>query len=153
MQGVSDFRKVLKPYVGKDSSIIASDYQGKVDDARREEAANQKMGMGGWMRSSAARQEVPASQARGGVTSKDIVGDAPTGPLPGPPGGVGKDEVPTTRTAPLPEEEQGGLWKSLRKMSKEREAELRKKNEAFQKVMEQKAAQAKEEADAQSARA
>ncbi|CAM9192304.1 unnamed protein product, partial [Choristocarpus tenellus] len=99
-QGVSDFRNVLKPHVGKDSSSVTSAYSAKVNAVREEENRSRNRGLGGLVRRRAAGaggsgdgvSETPPARAKSsGLSSKDLVGEAPASL---PPGSVGAGGVP-----------------------------------------------------------
>lgn len=150
-QGVADFRDVLRPHAGEDSTAVVSDFRSKVNAVRQKEDAERSKGLGGLVRQMAPA--VGIGGAAGGMgdvlTSKDIVGDAPDTLSPGmaaaaaTAGGAGGGPKPVSAT------KKGGLWKSFDEGSKEREEDFMRRNEAFQRVMEKRMAKEKAKRDAQ----
>lgn len=155
-QGVADFRDVLRPHAGEDSTAVVSDFRSKVNAVRQQEDAERSRGLGGLVRQIAPVVGASGSAAGMGgmLTSKDIVGDAPDTLSPGmaaaaaatkgaPGGGRGGG------SQPLPEEKKGGFWSRLKDSTKEREDDFMRKNEAFQRVMEKRMAKEKAKEEAQ----
>eukprot|EP00903_Cladosiphon_okamuranus_P012306 g11538.t1 len=155
-QGVADFRDVLRPHVGEDSTAVVADFRSKVNAVRQKEDADRSRGLGGLVRQIApvVGASRPAAGTGGMLTSKDIVGDAPDTLSPGmaaaaattkgaPGGGRGGG------SQPLPEEKKGGFWSRLKDSAKEREEDFVRKNEVFQRVMEKRMAKEKAKQEAQ----
>lgn len=156
-QGVADFRDVLRPHVGEDSTAVVSDFRSKVNAVRQKEDEERSRGLGGLVRQIApvVGASGPTATGMGGMlTSKDIVGDAPDTLSPGmaaaaattkglPGGGRGGG------SQPLPEEKKGGFWSRLKDSTKEREDDFVRKNEVFQRVMEKRMAKEKAKQETQ----
>lgn len=135
-QEVTDFREILRPYIGQDSRAVVAGFRSKVAAVRQREAAEKSRGLGGLVRQTgpaAAAAAAAASARRGGMTSKDIVGDAPDTLPPGMANGA-----MNVGSVPLSEEKRGGFWKGFAEGAKEREEELRRKSEVFQRVMQKR---------------
>ncbi|CAM9492590.1 unnamed protein product [Scytosiphon promiscuus] len=151
-QGVADFRDVLRPHAGEDSTAVVSDFRSKVNAVRQKEDADRGRGLGGLVRQIAPAVGTAGAAGMGGVlTSKDIVGDAPETLSPGmaaaaaTTGGAGGGGG----SKPVPAKKKGGLWKSFDEGTKEREEDFMRRNEAFQRVMEKRMAKEKAKRDAQ----
>lgn len=135
---VSDFRKVLGPYIGQDSSAVVANFRSRIAAVRRKEEEEKSKGLGGLVRmmGPAAASASSAPVRRAAVTSKDIVGEAPeTLPPAMTGGGAG---AMNAGSVPLAEGKRGGLFKMLDEGAKEREEELRRKSEVFQRVMQKR---------------
>lgn len=150
LQGVADFRDVLRPHAGQDHSSVVSDFRSKVNAVRQKEEAERSRGLGGLVRQIAPA--VGGSGSGGGMggmlTSKDIVGDAPETLSPGmaaaaaTTGGPGGDRG-GGGSRPLPAEKKGGFFNRLAEGQKEREEMFMRKNEVFQRVMNKRMAKEK----------
>ncbi|CAM9656281.1 unnamed protein product [Sphacelaria rigidula] len=117
-QDVFDFRKILAPYIGQDSSAIVANFRSRIAAVRNREEEERNRGLGGLVRTLGPAAALTAGSApvrRAAVTSKDIVGEAPDTLPPG-----------------------GGLFRMLDEGAKEREEELRRKSEVFQRVMQKR---------------
>lgn len=165
VQGVSDFRDVLRPHVGKDSNAVVGNFRSKIEAVRQREEEERGRGLGGLVRQIAPIMGggIGGGGIGGMLTSKDIVGDAPSTLSAGTAaavavlggggaGGGGGGE--SARVMPVAAGKKGGLWKSLDEGTKEREEEFVRKTEVFQRVMEKRMAREKakkEEKEAQMA--
>lgn len=143
LQGVAEYRDVLRPHIGEDYSSVVSDFRSKVNAVRHKEETEKGRGLGGLVRQIAPAVGSSGFSAGGMMTSKDIVGDAPDKLSPamaalaaasggGSKGGGGAGVTPLTQG------KKGGLWKSLDEGSKEREEDFMRRNEAFQRVMQKR---------------
>lgn len=135
-QDVSDFRKILAPYIGQDSSAIVANFRSRIAAVRNREEEERNRGLGGLVRTLGPASALAAGSApvrRAAVTSKDIVGEAPDTLPPGLGAGAGNPG-----SIPLAEEKRGGLFRMLDEGAKEREEELRRKSEVFQRVMQKR---------------
>lgn len=114
--------------------MLAADYQSKVDAVRRREEEERSRGLGGFVRRSAlAAKEVGIAQQRELLASKGEEEE-------------GKPSVPQSilsravnvGSIPLPSEKRGGFWKMMSERENERREEMQRKNEAFQRVLQQR---------------
>lgn len=134
MQDASDFRDVLRPYIGKDSSVLVADFQSKLNAIRAKEMEERSRGLGGFVRQMSPANVITSASGRSGVmSSKDIVGEAPeTLPESVLAGAVNMGSVPVA------DEKRGGLWKTFIEGESERREQLQRKNEVFQRVIQQR---------------
>lgn len=157
LQGVADYRDILRPHAGEDSSALVSDFRAKISAVRQREDAERSKGLGGLVRqiAPAVGGGGAATGIGGMLTSKDIVGDAPDTLSPGmaAAAAVGATGAPGGGGGPKPlaAKKKGGLWKSLDEGTREREEDFMRRNEAFQRVMEKRMAKEKAKREEQEA--
>lgn len=133
---------------------MVSDYRSKVEAVRQKEAEDRSRGLGGFVRQMAPVVSGSPTMISGGMmTSKDIVGEAPSTLSPSAAAIVGADRAGGgsgggAPVVPLADEKKGRLWKSFDENNKERQEEMMRKQEAFHRVMEKRHAreQARKEA-------
>lgn len=142
VEGVEDFRPVLRRYKGLDSDAIADEYEERLKEVKARQAEERTRGLGGLLRSANTgaalgmygtyRPARGADSAEVIPSSKDLVGDVgevyagalSSGPKSGPP--------------PPKEEEAGLLLRMYKQHSKEAEDDYRRKMEKWNEVMQQK---------------
>lgn len=147
-QDVADFRTLLRPFIGKDSSAIVADFRSKVDAVRQKEAEERSKGFGGLVRQiGPAVTAATASARREMLSSKDIVGEGPDTL----PEGMLSTAV-NVGSVPLKDEKRGGLWKAFSESENERREQMQRKSEAFQRVMQQREEREKARREEQLAR-
>lgn len=118
-EGVSDVPAALSKFSDRRASTVAKEYGELLAEAKANSAAVRSLGLGGFVRASAANKQLPQPAhlaATGGITAKDIVGDAPP---------------PEART-------KGRLWQRYADTMKEADEHHKRKLEAWQKVLQKK---------------
>lgn len=125
---------------------------------RQKEVEDRSRGLGGLVRQMAPVMSASPTMMSGGMmTSKDIVGEAPSTLSPSAAaivgtnragGKAGGSDGGGAHVVPLANEKKGRLWKSFDESNKERQEEMMRKQEAFHRVMEKRHAreQARKEA-------
>lgn len=116
---IDDIPKLMRTYNSRDAADISSDYNQRLNDLKAKEQAVRDRGIGGAVRAYRAKAgpaEVPLRKpsADAGPSSRDIVGDAP-------------DAAETVT--------KGSLWQAYDSRNKEREEEMVRKQEVYQRLM------------------
>ncbi|KAJ8601564.1 hypothetical protein CTAYLR_005211 [Chrysophaeum taylorii] len=125
-EGVTDVPAALAKFSDREAATVAREYGDMLALAKQKSAAVRSIGLGGFVRSGAPHLPPPDNlAATGGITAKDIVGDAP------PP------DPPT----------KGRLWQRYADTIKEADENHRRKMEAWQKVLQKKEQQKRLDAE------
>jgi hypothetical protein len=144
-----DFRPIMREYNGLDADEIAARYQARLDSRRAQRNEKNNRGLGGLVRKKNVLLGRDRNANAGGsndmsmISSKDIVGDAPssiaeqTG---------GKIFGSTSGNPPPPPmgENAGALWQGLRRKMEASGEESRIRQEKWQQVVDERARKKKE---------
>jgi len=116
-EGVTDVPAALAKFSDRKAATVAREYGAMLAEAKAHTAAARSIGLGGFVRATAAKLPAPDHlAATGGVTAKDIVGDAP----------------------PDEPKAKGRLWQRYADSMKDAEENHKRKMEAWQKVLQKK---------------
>ncbi|KAG5180496.1 NLI interacting factor-like phosphatase-domain-containing protein [Tribonema minus] len=143
MEGVRDYRNVLRPFRGQDSDAVVAEYRRRVDAANAAQRERDNSGLGGLLRGAKRGHLVPDAQPtrRSAIpSSRDLVGAAPADASARPAGrsaavpavAVPDVKAPSTGVAPPPPEKQGSLLRWYRNHSQEIIEERSRKLEKWQ---------------------